>query len=150
MTTSQPPSRWYGARPPSPVAIHTLPSFAPRDRALTAAWLSAPKLMPLMLKKLGALYGSWQAPGPSATPISLPGQGCLSSSSTGKGALRNTKLGTLALPKLIRLETPLAERYTQLRSSRLNGRSAQSGRYWYCRMYSPQVSTKYLAWPITG
>jgi hypothetical protein len=98
--------------------------------------------MPLILKKFLATNGSAQAPGPLAMPISLPGNSRFSSSSTGKAALRKTKLGRFSLPKLIRLETPLAERYTQLRSSRLNGRSAQSGRYWYCRMYSPQVSEK--------
>ena len=42
MTMSQPPSRWNGARPPSPVAIQMFATFAPRDSAETAAWLWAP------------------------------------------------------------------------------------------------------------
>src|SRR5271157_389564 len=98
--------------------------------------------MPEMLKKLLARNGSRQAPGPSVTPTCLPGYGFFSSSSTGKAALRKMKLGTFSEPKLMRLESPLAERYTQLRSSRLKGRSDQSGRYWYWRIYSPQVSAK--------
>ena len=49
MMMSQPPSRWYGDRPPSPVSIQQPATAAPRDSERTAGAEIAPKLMPLML-----------------------------------------------------------------------------------------------------
>ena len=57
MITSQPPSRWYGDRPPSPVSIQQPAIAAPRDSARTAGSEIAPKLMPLMFTIDRAMNG---------------------------------------------------------------------------------------------
>ncbi|CAM5577951.1 hypothetical protein RLIN73S_01712 [Rhodanobacter lindaniclasticus] len=65
-TMSQPPSRWYGASPPSPVSIQMPALAAPIDSARTAGADSAPKLIAEMLKNAAWSYGS-RAYGPIRT-----------------------------------------------------------------------------------
>ncbi|MND01359.1 hypothetical protein D3C83_203230 [compost metagenome] len=57
MMMSQPPSRWWGESPPSPVSIQHPATAAPRDRERTAGAEIAPKLMPLMLTRERASNG---------------------------------------------------------------------------------------------
>jgi hypothetical protein len=60
MITSQPPSRWCGAKPPSPVSIQQPASAAPFESARTAGAEIAPKLIPEMFTIERAVNGRRQ------------------------------------------------------------------------------------------
>src|SRR5258705_549133 len=81
MMMSQPPSRWKGESPPSPVSIQQPASAAPRDSARTAGSEIAPKLMPLMLTTDFARKGSSQ----KSSPIASGGVGRRGSPTPGQG-----------------------------------------------------------------
>src|SRR5699024_9274564 len=132
-----PPSRWYGARPPSPVSIQMPALAAPRDSARTAGADRAPKLIADILKNAACEYGS-RAYGPIVTG------GTLFASVARSGNAALTKNGTPSRrrsrvePKPRVTSSFFEARYTQVRSARLNGNSSRSLEYRYWRKNSPR------------
>ena len=136
-TMSQPPSRWYGASPPSPVSIQMPALAAPIDSARTAGADSAPKLIAEMLKNEEWLYGS-RAYGPSVIGLGTtwlwPSEGNGALTKNGRPSACRSRVE----PKALVFSTSLAARYTHMRCARLNGISSRSLEYRYWRKNSPR------------
>src|SRR5258708_37301874 len=121
MMRSQPPSRWKGESPPSPVSIQQPAFAAPRDSARTAGSEIAPKLIPLMLTTDLARKGFSQ----KSAPIASGGGGRRASSITGEGWLTNRmEPGPLVFvvdPKPVTPPSALARREGQPRGAVVQG-----------------------------